>query len=167
MGGISINPIGSFNSINTATGEKLTAATKAALEALGVDTTSILTEAQGQTALKSAKAQAEAPQQAQAPHKNSSMAEIKDEAKQLAAKVGVSVSDNDKIDEILTKISAKIESLKSAAGGDKTKTSEIDGYQAQLESITNSLNSTKSAQSQLSASMNNMAMMNKILLNLP
>ena len=165
--GISINSIGGLSGITPATDGKLTAATKAALEALGIDTSSIITEAQGQAALKSAKTKTEQPQKTQATNKNSSMAEIKDEAKQLAAKIGVSVSDNDKIDEILTKISAKIESLKSAAGGDKTKTSEIDGYQAQLESITNSLNSTKSAQSQLSASMNNMAMMNKILLNLP
>ena len=150
----------------SSTGAKLTQATKAQLEALGVSTANITTETQGQAALTSAKSKAEAGKQAHAPHGNSTESSIKTEAKTLASQVGSSVSDDDKVDDIINKVSAKITDLRASAGDDKTKLAAVDSDQAQLDAISNSLASTKSGQAQLSGSMNGLASMNKVYQNL-
>jgi len=148
----------------SASSTKLTQATKLALQSLGVDTTNITTETQGQTALS--KAKAEEAKKSQAPHGNPSEDSIKASAKSLATTVGVAIADKDSTSEIISKISAKITELKASAGEDKTKLAEVDNYQTQLDAISNSLASAKSGQAQLSGSMNGLANLNKIYQNL-
>lgn len=167
-----INQIGSFGSANSmniaiSNSAKLTAATKAKLEALGIDTSHIATEAEGQAILKTAEAKQE---EVKKVHANkggfSAMKDIKAEAKELAAKIGVSISDNDKMDNILNKISEKINELRASAGNEPNKSAQIAQYQSRLDSISNEFLNMKSSKSQLNGSMNALAFYNKIYQNL-
>ena len=140
----------------------LSAGTRASLEALGVDTANIKTEAQGQEALRVAKVKA-----TKKPHTTtSSEGSLKAEAKALATKLGASIPSDGKMEDILNNIKAKIDELIATAGKDPTKLSKIAEYQSQYTNLAKEFSNIQSSQSQLSASMNNMAMMNKIYLNL-
>lgn len=155
----------SVSSTSISSNQPLTAATKQQLEALGIDTTGIKTEAQGQAALFSAQASSSSAQKPE--HKGGGgMSEIKAQAQQLASEVGVSVSSTDKIDDILSKISDKISQLQAAAGNDETKLAQISQYQSQLQSISASMSSMQASHAQLSNSMSSMASYNKIYQNL-
>lgn len=161
----SVSTTSSLNSLSSAStaNQPLTAATKAKLDALGVDTTSIKTETQGQVALSAAQTKQEAQKSAHS-HQggNSSMESIKNEAKSLASQVGVSVSDEDKVDDILSKVASKISELQVAAGTDETKLAQVQQYQSQYDSISSSLSNMQAAKAQLSSSMDNMASYNKM-----
>lgn len=166
----SINPTASTSSIGASSStntQKLTAATKVQLEALGVDTTNITTETQGQAALKAAQANQEAHHASKGAHKgNSSMDSIKAEATSLASQVGVSVSNTDKVDDILSNISAKISEMQAGAGDDKAKLAQVQQYETQLEAISAEFSKMQSSQQQLSSSMSSMASSNKLYHNL-
>lgn len=150
----------------------LTASTKAELENLGVNTLNIVTEAQGQLALKAAKqaraAQAKAIAQAQqfaAPEEN-----LKREAKELALRLHLSVSSDDDISEILSKISIAINQLKAEASDNSEKSGRLEIYQAEYARINQSLTDLnmrqQAIQAQISGSMSGMASYNKIYQNL-
>lgn len=161
----SINAVNSTSAASSAssTSNKLTAATKAQLEALGVDTTYIKTESDGQIALK--QAQASQTQKAQANGGSSASKEsIKAQIQSLASQVGVSVSQTDKPEDILTKISEKISSLRAEAGNDQSKLAQIEQYQQQYESLSGQMLSMQTSQAQLAASMSGLANYNKALI---
>ena len=150
------------SSTSSSSAAKLTTATKAKLEALGISTTNITTEAEGQIALKIAQTKAEATK-SKPPEKQDES--IKTEAKTLASQVGASVSDSDSTDEILNKISSKISELKASAGDDQTKLAEIENYQASLDKLSETYASMPS-QAKLDNSMSNLANYNKVSLGL-
>lgn len=154
----------SNSSSSNANSTKLTSATKSKLEALGVDTTNITTEAEGQIALKSAQAKQKAAQHSQA--SNSSEDSIKSEAKSLASSIGVSVADNDSTDTILSNIASKLTEMKADAGEDETKLAEVQQYEQQYEAISGNYTAMQASQAQLAASMNGLATYNKAELGL-
>jgi hypothetical protein len=156
----------SSTSSSSSSSTKLTAATKAKLEALGIDTTNIATESEGQITLKVAEAKQEATQKAQSSSSNSSEESIKTEAKSLATSMNVSVSDNDTTSDILDKISEKLTSLQQDAGDDKVKLAELGNYQQQYEALTGQYSSMQTSQAQLSNSMSALASYNKVYQNL-
>jgi len=170
MSNESISALTSASSVSTASSSsttKLSAATKSKLEAMGIDTTNITTEVQGQTALKAAELKKEAAaQKAGGAQGNSSEASIKADAKSLASQVGASVADDDSIDDIMSKISSKIRELRASAGTDESKLAEIEGYQTQLDSISSTYSAMQTSQAQLSSSMSGLASYNKASLNL-
>lgn len=145
---------------------KLTPATKAKLEALGVDTTNIKTEAEGQRILKIVEAKQEEVQKTHISKGVSSATSIRAEATQLASEVGVSVSNDDKIDNILSKISDKINELRINIGNDQSKLAQINKYQSQLEAISSEFSNMQTSKIQLSNGMNALASYNKIYQNL-
>lgn len=165
MSSLSVNSVQntSFTS-STSFSQKLTDATKKKLEYLGVDAGSIKTEAQGQTELKIA-IQKEM-QKAQAANHGGSEAMIKAQAKDLAYQVGASVSSNQKVGDILTKVSSKITELKQAAGTDETKLSKVYQYQSEYDAIASSYSNMKTARNQIATGMDGLANYNKILLGL-
>jgi len=165
----SISGAGAASSIasgSSSSAQKLTDDTKKKLEELGVDTTGITTEAQGQIALLQA-------QQAQGGEKAHSggggkeaMENIKSQATALAAKVGVQVSSDEKISDIMAAIGPAIDAKVSAAGNDQTKIAEVQELQSEYDSISSSLSNMQAQhqakQAQLTGSLEGLANYNKI-----
>lgn len=158
----STKPISSSDSASI----KLTNATKVKLEALGINTTNIKTEIQGQAALRTAEEKRKALQKLKTESANRSQEVIKTEAKSLAAQVGASVSDDDSVSDILIKVASKVNDLKASAGDDSTKQAEADQDQAKYEALANEYSSVQAAQSKLSGSMDGLAQLNKIYQNI-
>lgn len=154
----------SNTSSSSSSSTKLTDATKAQLEALGIDTTNITTEADGQAALKAAEANKETAKMSQA--SNPSEDSIKTDAKSLASELGVSISDDDTTDDILDKISSAISQLREAAGDDQTKLAEVEKYQDEYDTISGDYTNMQTSQAQLTNSMSGLASYNKIYQNL-
>lgn len=163
---------------SSSSAQKLTDATKNQLQLLGIDTTKITTEAQGQTILSQAlqAQQSLQPQVQQTQNitnsKNNSNDEIKslkEQAIELSGKVGVTVSQNERLSDIIATLGPAIESKISAAGSDQTKIAEAQELEAEYDLISSSLTKiqTQSQQSKqssqtLNTSLNNMAMLNII-----
>lgn len=158
---------------------KLTEATKQKLEALGIDTSSIKTEAQGQALLVAAqnaqKAKNEqraqqvqpAGQTEQGGSSSISAQEetIKAQAKELAKKLGLTVSSDDDISEILGKIATALANIRIQAINSPQMSKQLDELQSQYESLVcsvASLEKQKSSQGQLTGSLDAMALYNKI-----
>ena len=165
----SINSISSMSSNASfslsSSSQRLTDATKKELEALGLDTASIKTEAQGQALLKTAKDQMAQKAQPSGTEQVSE-SKMRSEIMALASQLGVSASKLDDIDSILKSIKTKLEKMKAESVSDVDKTANVSAYQAQYDSLEKENESVSKSQSMLSSSMNNMAMMNKILLKL-
>lgn len=164
---------GSTSSISSTT--PLTAETKAQLQALGVDTTGITTEAQGQTALLQAQLQqAQQGQQGKKAHGGGNKAEmeaLKSQALSLASKLGVSVSSDAKLDDIVSAIGPAIEAKMSAAGNDPAKLAEIQELQSEYNELSSAMSNMQAqhsqqqaSQSQLTNSMDALARYNKVSL---
>jgi len=160
----------------------LTDATRQQLQALGVDTTAITTEAQGQIALL--QAQQQQPQQAQGGDKHHSgggkaeMQAMKSEATELASKLGISVAQDEKLDDIMAAIAPALQAKASAAGNDQAKLAEVQELQSEYDTLSSSLTSMQSQHQQgaqngqsgqggqgtqaLTSTLNNMATQNKV-----
>jgi len=168
---------GSINAINGTSGaassqaiSRLTDATKKQLEALGVDTSSIKTESQGQVVLKAAK-NTQATQGAKEAHKgNSPQDAIKEQAKSLASKLNITVSSKDDTNAILNKISSAISVLKTEAVGDVQKTQKLAQFQSEYNAIAGAVAGMaaqkQAGHDQINNSLNGMANYNKALLGL-
>lgn len=113
----------------------LTDVTKKKLEALGIDTTNIKTESDGQAKLQEAQAAQAAAQHQGKHHGTNPMESIEDGAKSLAAQMDIAVGTKDDIGTVFSNISTKIEELQASAGDDQTKKSEVDGYQKQYDTL--------------------------------
>lgn len=166
---MSVNAIGGMSAAHSSAGGSsapLSDATKKKLEALGIDTSKIKTESEGQQKLKEAEA-AQASQATQGQQSNAGQAQaIKDQASALAASVGVSVSKGDKISDILDHIQTKLSTMNAQAGQDPQKVQELKQYQSEFTVIASEYASLQSQQqaskSQLTGSMDSMAAYNKI-----
>ena len=157
--------------INTgSSGTKLTEKTKKNLEKLGVDTSNIKTETEGQQKLKEVQAsqnsqatqQGQAAQQQQQAGGASSQQTLMTEVKSLAASANVDVSSSDKIDDVFSKISKKITEMKAEAQNDETKKGQASAYQAKYDE----LYAQYQKQNMLSSAMNGLANYNKAALGL-
>ena len=132
----SISSISSAQSaaVSTFKHEELSSSTKQKLEALGIDPATVTSEAQAQALIAQAEAtkhQQNSGQQQQGG--NSSEQQLMSEAKTLASSVGVTVSSNDTLDNIIDNISKEIQVMLNS--DDKSKVSLAQRYQTQLASI--------------------------------
>lgn len=163
--------ISSINSTQSAavstykTQEELSSSTKLKLEALGIDPTTVTSEAQAQTLI----AQAEATKQQQNAGQqqgggNSSEQELLSEAKSLASKVGVTVSSNDTLDDIIDNISAQLQVMLNS--GDQSKISQAQSLQTQLANISDRADSIQSTQQNIFNAMDMVSISNKYALGL-
>lgn len=123
--------------------------TKKKLEALGLDPTKYTTEAQAQAAITAA--QEKQAQQSQQGGSNS-YESIKTEVNSLASTMGIEVGSNDKLEDILDKISTQITTLQASAGTDATKLADVNNYQAQYTTITSELSKIEAAKNMTGAS---------------
>lgn len=172
-----IGSIGSFGSSFAVSSvqSKLTQKTKAELEALGIDTSNIKSEEEGQALLQSAQStqQGQETQQSQKSQKSggnhAAFESLRQEAVKLAEKVGVSVSSTDKLSDIMDAISQAITDMQAQAANDPQKAAQVAQYQAEYESISQQIqsleqskpsSSSESGTSQLQASMAGLAAYN-------
>ncbi len=166
----SISASSSASSSSSSSSSALSETTKKKLEALGIDTSNIKTETEGQTKLKQAQAaqaaQQVAGQKMQQPQTGNSEDTIKSEAKSLASKMDVAVSTDDDISAILENISAKIDNLKASAGTDEAKKKEVNDFESQYSSISEEYTTLQSKQAMLSGSLSGLASYNKASLAL-
>lgn len=129
----SISSVSVASSSSASSSSALTEDTKKKLEALGIDTSNIKTETEGQQKLKEAQAAQASAQQK--PQSNTSMEIVEDNAKSLASKIGAVVGNDDKIDDIFDKISTKISDLKASAGNDETKKSAAEAFDSEYNTL--------------------------------
>lgn len=163
----SISSINSLQAgaISTYKTEELSSTTKLKLEALGIDPSTVTTEAQAQTLIaqaEAAKQQNNAGQQQQGG--NSSEQELLSEAKNLATEVGVTVSSNDSLDDIVDNISKEIQVMLNS--GNQSKISSAQSYQAQLASISGRAEAIQSTQQNIFNAMDMISVSNKYALGL-
>lgn len=163
----SISSINSLQAgaISTYKTEELSSTTKLKLEALGIDPSTVTTEAQAQTLIaqaEAAKQQNNAGQQQQGG--NSSEQELLSEVKNLATEVGVTVSSNDSLDDIIDNISKEIQVMLNS--GDQSKISSAQSYQAQLASISGRAEAIQSTQQNIFNAMDMISVSNKYALGL-
>ena len=167
---MSMTTIGSMSSIQSAAvatykQEELSSSTTLKLEALGIDPSTITSEAQAQTLIaqaEAAKHQNNAGQQQQGG--NSSEQELLTESKNLATKVGVTVSSKDSLDDIIDNISKKIQVMLNSE--DKSKISTAQGYQTQLANISGRAETIQSTQQNIFNAMDMISISNKFILGL-
>lgn len=144
---------------------ELSSSTKLKLEALGIDPSTVTSEAQAQTLIAQAevaKHQNNAGQQQQGG--NSSEQELLSEAKNLASQVGVTVSSNDSLDTIIDNISKEIQVILNS--GDKSKMATAQGFQTQLASISGRAETIQSTQQNIFNAMDMISVSNKYALGL-
>ena len=149
-------------SMSTYKCEELSSSTKLKLEALGIDPTTVTSEAQAQSLIAQAEAQQNSGQQQGGG--NSSEQELLSEAKTLASAVGVSVSSNDSLDDIIDNISDQIQVMLDS--GDQSKISAAQGYQAQLASLSDRVDSVQNTQQNIFNAMDMISLSNKYALGL-
>lgn len=165
----SISAIGNSSSgsiSNNSGSTKLTEETKKKLQALGIDTSNIKTEAEGQAALKEAMAKQAAANHHHDPSKSMSEKTIEDQAKSLASQMGVSVGNNDTLDVILSNISNKIDELQSSAGNDQTKLADLNNYKAKFATLSDEFSQLTVSRSMINNSLQGMANYNRASLGL-
>lgn len=138
---MSLNAVSSAHSLNFANrsscaSSKLSEDTKKKLKELGLDPSLYSSEAEAQTAIAAKKQQ-----QISGAKKpgGGDFKQIEEEAQALAAQMGISVGSNDKINDIMGKISDKISELESSAGSDKTKLVQFNDFSNKYSAIANEL----------------------------
>ncbi len=138
--------------------------TKAKLEALGIPVTDGMTESEAQSKISQAEAQKQSQNGGQ--QQNSSESEILSRAKTLASQVGVTVSSDADISEILDDIGAELETLLEEAEGNPTRLSTLSSYLNELMTLDEQYSSIQSSQQGMYAAMNMVSTSNKISLGL-
>jgi hypothetical protein len=171
-----VSAIGSIAaSYSVSSVQPLTPETKAQLESMGIDTSSIKTESEGQTYLQSAQTsqssqQSQNSQQGQQFGGNhAGMQAVREQAMALAEKVGASVPSGAKLSEIMDAISQSISSMQAQAANNPEQAAKVAQYQSEYISLSNAITSMQASMQasqgqtssgQLQASMNALAMYN-------
>lgn len=159
--------------------QALSAQTRMKLESLGIDTSNIRTEAQGQAALQSSQSsqstqQGQGAQKVQIPVQGganqSAIESIKAEAMALASKVGASVSSEAKLGDIMAAIAQALSNLQVQAANNPKKMAEVGKYQSEYASLNQSVSNLQSTMqpqhaqmpgaSQIQSSLDGMALYN-------
>lgn len=116
-------------------GSRLSEETIRKLRRLGIEPSTVTSEAQAQALITKLEQKLEQVHKTansnNAQQATSSEAEMIAKAKALAAQVGVSVSSSESLSDIFSKISKKLESI--TKGGDSLK--EVKGYKSELSSL--------------------------------
>lgn len=162
--------ISAVNAGSSAAGEAvqkkstLSSSTQNELEALGITATDGMTESEARQKIAQTKAEQNAQNGEQ--QGNSSESEILADAKTLAAQVGVPVSGDADVSEILDDIGAELEMLLEEAENNPAILSQLSSFLSQLTNLDDQYDSLQSAQSGMYNAMNMVSTNNKIALGL-
>lgn len=140
--------------------------TKAKLEALGITVTEGMTESEAQAKIAAATQQNGTQNEGGEQQGNSSEAEILADAKTLAAQVGVSVSSDADVSEILDDIGAELEVMLEEAENNPAILSQLSAYLSELTSLDDQYQNIQNSQASLFSAMNMVSTNNKIALGL-
>lgn len=147
-------------------GSRLSEETIRKLRRLGLEPSTVTSEAQAQALITKLEQKLEQVHKTansnNAQQATSSEAEMIAKAKALAAQVGVSVSSSESLSDIFSKISKKLESI--TKGGDSLK--EVKGYKSELSSLEDEYSTIQQSQNSMYSAMNYTANMNKYILGL-
>lgn len=147
-------------------GSRLSEETIRKLRRLGIEPSTVTSEAQAQALITKLEQKLEqvhkTANSSNAQQATSSEAEMIAKAKALAAQVGVSVSSSESLSDIFSKISKKLESI--TKGGDSLK--EVKGYKSELSSLEDEYSTIQQSQNSMYSAMNYTANMNKYFLGL-
>lgn len=147
-------------------GSRLSEETIRKLRRLGIEPSTVTSEAQAQALITKLEQKLEQVHKTansnNAQQVTSSEAEMIAKAKALAAQVGVSVSSSESLSDIFSKISKKLESI--TKGGDSLK--EVKGYKSELSSLEDEYSTIQQSQNSMYSAMNYTANMNKYILGL-
>lgn len=147
-------------------GSRLSEETIRKLRRLGIEPSTVTSEAQAQALITKLEQKLEQVHKTansnNAQQATSSEAEMIAKAKALAAQVGVSVSSSESLSDIFSKISKKLESI--TKGGDSLK--EVTGYKSELSSLEDEYSTIQQSQNSMYSAMNYTANMNKYILGL-
>lgn len=147
-------------------GSRLSEETIRKLRRLGIEPSTVTSEAQAQALITKLEQKLEQVHKTansnNAQQATSSEAEMIAKAKALAAQVGVSVSPSESLSDIFSKISKKLESI--TKGGDSLK--EVKGYKSELSSLEDEYSTIQQSQNSMYSAMNYTANMNKYILGL-
>lgn len=147
-------------------GSRLSEETIRKLRRLGIEPSTVTSEAQAQALITKLEQKLEQVHKTansnNAQQATSSEAEMIAKAKALAAQVGVSVSSSESLSDIFSKISKKLESI--TKGGDSLK--EVKGYKSELSSLEDEYSTIHQSQNSMYSAMNYTANMNKYILGL-
>lgn len=147
-------------------GSRLSEETIRKLRRLGIEPSTVTSEAQAQALITKLEQKLEQVHKTansnNAQQATSSEAEMIAKAKALAAQVGISVSSSESLSDIFSKISKKLESI--TKGGDSLK--EVKGYKSELSSLEDEYSTIQQSQNSMYSAMNYTANMNKYILGL-
>lgn len=147
-------------------GSRLSEETIRKLRRLGIEPSTVTSEAQAQALITKLEQKLEQVHKTansnNAQQATSSEAEMIAKAKALATQVGVSVSSSESLSNIFSKISKKLESI--TKGGDSLK--EVKGYKSELSSLEDEYSTIQQSQNSMYSAMNYTANMNKYILGL-
>ena len=163
----SISSIGSSMAMSGAyitPSNQLSEATKAKLEALGIDPTTVTSEAEAQSLIAQVESMSKTDKAR--PQSGSSDMALLTKAKELAEDVGAKVSERDNLDDICKKISEKIEQLAQQYASDPVAMNKLADYQRELSSIDSRYSSKIDTQDSIFAAMNMISASNKYALGL-
>lgn len=165
---MSINSVGYFGTYNFSKTSTLSEETKQKLLALGIDPSTILSESQAQIIIDNILKIQGINNTSKTSAKNfcCSECELLSRAKQLANKIGVAISGNMKMEEILLTISTAINKKLSLPKQDEKKFITIRNCQEELLAIQKDFSTVKQNQNAMYTSMNFSANINKMMLGL-
>ena len=147
-------------------GSRLSEETIRKLRRLGIEPSTVTSEAQAQALITKLEQKLEqvhkTANSSNAQQATTSEAEMIAKAKALATQVGVSVSSSESLSDIFSKISKKLESI--TKGGDSLK--EVKGYKSELSSLEDEYSTIQQSQNSMYSAMNYTANMNKYILGL-
>ena len=163
---ISAVSAGTTSAIDTVTKKStLSDETKAKLAALGITATDDMTESEAQAKIAAKEAENNAQNQT-SDQGNSSETELLAEAKSLASALGVSVSSDDDVSDILDAIGNELEVMLEDAENNPSRLSQLSSYFSQLTSLTDRYDNLQTAQASMYSAMNMVSTSNKIALGL-
>jgi hypothetical protein len=160
----------SINSINCIYGYSSTSylseETKRKLLALGIDPSTVTSESQAKRLIEKAQANSSVKETTKTDNKtvSTSESEILTKAKNLAQKMGIKLSKNMSIDEILKSISDKITEMLNTDDEGTQKIAE--GYKQEFSEISNEYTPVKQNQNSMYAMLTQSANINKYMLGL-
>lgn len=165
----SINSVNAGSSAATETIKKksnLSDNTKKELEALGINATDDMSEAEAQSKISKAKQEKQSGNQNTKGNENHSEFEVKSDAKNLASKLGLCVSDDADVEDILNDIGYEIEDMLSQAEKNPSILSTISQYLSELVDLDEQYENITTLQRDYNNAMNMIATNNKISLGL-
>lgn len=167
---MSINSVySSFGYIGNGSGCQLNEETKRKLKALGIDPSTVTSESQAKILIANAEQKQKSVNNTQKTDSKticSSESEILSKAKQLAQKLGVNISSEKSVDEILAGLYEKVSTMISSEEPQSQDPKDLQNIQAEIDALRNEYSSVKQSQNSIYTMLNMTANINKYMLGL-